>query len=396
MGGFPFRAETDRLVALARSTTCTCVGASSCLRCIADRLTPHLHLVRLPLLLAPLPEPPPEFLEHIAGPTITCLDYGGAPSLAPVVVERRQTCAECGAELERGGRGVHFWPAGTRLFALPGRHTIGPEIAFRVLRAPVSRCPEPTTSCGTVTAIEFGRMKLVALLRVSTRTQERDGYGLDSQEADIRAWARLHKHRIAYVVRETVPGDAAPNLRAGLCEAMQLVTLERADGIVVARLDRLARDLILQEQLIAEVDHIGGVLRSAAASEDENLIDNDPRRVLIRQILGAIAQYDRAMIRLRTRNGREVKAARGGYIGGAPPFGWEARGGQLVPLEIEQIARRRIKEWHRQGCSYRVIAAKLNAAGIPPKKAEVWSANSVRRIVLNVTRAVPAPERKAG
>lgn len=345
-------------------------------------------------LAAPTPRPP-ELLEHVAGPVIASLAYAGRPSLPPVVVERRQTCAECGAELERGGRGVHFWPAGTRLFALPGQRVIGPEITARALRATTSTCAQARSSGGQVTAIEFGRMKLVALLRVSTKAQERDGYGLASQEADIRAWAKLHKHRIACVVRETAPGDAAPNFREGLCEAMQLVARGRAEGIVVGRLDRLARDLILQEQLIAEVGHLGGVLRSAAPAEDENLVDNDPRRVLIRQILGAIAQYDRAMIRLRTKNGRDVKAAEGGYIGGAPPFGWEARGGQLVPVESEQITRRRIKEWHRQGWSYRKIANRLNAEGIPPKKAEIWLPNTVRRIISNPTRATrPEPRRR--
>lgn len=351
-------------------------------------------------LFAPPPRITPALLEHVAGPVIACLGYGGRPSLPAVVVERRQACAECGDELERGGRGAHFWPAGTRLFALPGERTIGPDIAARALRAATSTCTEARSSAALVTCIEFGRMRFVALLRVSTKGQERDGYGLDSQEADVRAWAKLNKHRIACVVRETIPGDTAPNFREGLCEAMQLVGAGKADGIVVGRLDRLARDLILQEQLIAEIDRIGGATRSAAPAEDENMIDNDPRRVLIRQILGAIAQYDRAMIRLRTKNGREVKAARGGYVGGSPPFGWEARGGELVPLESEQIIRRRIKEWHRQGWSYRKITNHLNAQGIPPKKAEIWQPNTVRRVILNSNRAVPPGppirERKAG
>ena len=39
-------------------------------------------------------------------------------------------------------------------------------------------------------------MKLVAYVRVSTIGQVREGYGLDAERADIRAWAKANHHRI--------------------------------------------------------------------------------------------------------------------------------------------------------------------------------------------------------
>src|SRR5207244_2593385 len=102
----------------------------------------------------------------------------------------------------------------------------------------------------------------------------------------------------------------------------------RVRGLVVYRLDRLARDLVLQEQLLSEVWRMHGVVCSTSPSEDAYLAPDDagddPSRALIRQILGAVAQYERGMIRLRLRQGKARKVARGGYAGGAPPFGFRA------------------------------------------------------------------------
>ena len=115
------------------------------------------------------------------------------------------------------------------------------------------------------------------------------------------------------------------------------------------RLDRLARDLVLQEQLLAEVWRMGATVSSTAAGEDAYLNDDpgDPSRRLIRQVLGAVSDYERAMVRLRLATGRRHKADAGGYAYGAPPFGFRSDGGQLVPRLEEQPALALITELHR-------------------------------------------------
>jgi DNA invertase Pin-like site-specific DNA recombinase len=63
-----------------------------------------------------------------------------------------------------------------------------------------------------------------------------------------------------------------------------------ADAILVHRLDRLARDLVLQEILLREIHASGGALVSATPGENELLRDpHDPTRTLMRQMLGAFA-----------------------------------------------------------------------------------------------------------
>ncbi len=238
-------------------------------------------------------------------------------------------------------------------------------------------------------------MRLVCLARVSGRTQARDGAGIEDQEARVRAWAKREGVRIVYWARdEGVSGTAPVAEREGLVEALGLLRAGRADGIAVASLDRLARDVVLQEQLHAELAGMGKVLRSALPAEDHALVhdDDDPSRALVRRLLAAIAAYERDMIKLRLRGGRAQKAAAGGYCHGRPPYGWIASGKELVPVEAEQSVRRRIKIWHGQGLSLRAIAARLNSEGIPSKTGRQWSPVAVNSVVQNTRRPIkPRP-----
>ena len=111
---------------------------------------------------------------------------------------------------------------------------------------------------------------------------------------------------------------------------------------VRGQLDRLARDLIAQERLTAEIRRTGAGA-FAAAGAAAHLVDDpddpdDPSRELIRRVLGAVDEYERAMIALRLRSGREQKAASGGYAVGGPPCGRHAHGAERIPDERDHAA----------------------------------------------------------
>jgi DNA invertase Pin-like site-specific DNA recombinase len=102
-------------------------------------------------------------------------------------------------------------------------------------------------------------MKLAGYLRISTVGQATEGLGLEDQERAIRTWTRQHGHRLVTVVQDAaISGTKDLDDRAGLAEALGMVKDGRAVGIVVYRLDRLARDMVLLEQLMAEVWRLGG------------------------------------------------------------------------------------------------------------------------------------------
>jgi DNA invertase Pin-like site-specific DNA recombinase len=108
---------------------------------------------------------------------------------------------------------------------------------------------------------------------------------------------------------------------------------------------------------------------------------DDPSRKLIRQILGAVNEYERAMIRLRLRTGRARKREHGYAGDGPPPFGYRAEARQLVEDAGEQAVVARIRVLRGEGRSLREIAATLSAEGYRPKRSSTWHPGSLRLIV---------------
>jgi DNA invertase Pin-like site-specific DNA recombinase len=230
-------------------------------------------------------------------------------------------------------------------------------------------------------------VRVVGYLRVSTDRQAEKGLGLDVQKQAIREWAKSHSHRVvAYLADEGVSGSNGIENRDALPQALGMVKSGAAQGVVVYRLDRLARDLVLQETLLAEIQRMGGQLFSTSPAESDYLTDDaaDPSRTMIRQILGAVSQYERAMVRLRLSAGRRRKAEIGGYAFGSPRYGVKAEAGVLVEDPDEAAAVARIRELRAEGCSLREIAAVLTSEGFKPKRSAVWHPESLRRIVARL------------
>jgi DNA invertase Pin-like site-specific DNA recombinase len=227
-------------------------------------------------------------------------------------------------------------------------------------------------------------MNVAAYLRVSTDTQVDRGAGLEIQEEAIRAWARANRHRIVGVFTDAgVSGTNGIENRAALPDVLDTLDAGRAGGVVVYRLDRLARSLVAQEQLLMEIRKLGAEVFSTAGGEQEFLRDDpdDPSRTLIRQILGAVAGYDRAMIRMRLRRGQQKKIEKGGYGGGRPPYGYAAAGGHLLPRPEEQAVIARAKDLRRGGGSLRAICSSLEAEGFHPRSGSQWHPVQVSRML---------------
>lgn len=232
----------------------------------------------------------------------------------------------------------------------------------------------------------FVTMRVVGYLRVSTEVQAEGGLGLDVQRHAISTWAKASGHKITlWASDEGVSGSNGLDSRVGLLDAISALQEKSVQGLVVYRLDRLARDLNLQEQLLAEVWRIGGRVFSTSASEDSYLdpegAADDPSRTMIRQILGAVSEYERAVIRLRLRSGKQRKAAAGGYVGGGVPLGQRVESKELVADAGELVVRDRILELHTEGKSLRSIAAQLDAEGHKPKRSARWHAETIRCVV---------------
>lgn len=160
-------------------------------------------------------------------------------------------------------------------------------------------------------------MALIGYARVSTADQD-----LAAQRAALAAAG------CAEIVEETASGAAAA--RPAL--ARLLARIGRGDTLVVARLDRLARSLAHLLAVLARLEARGAGFRSLADPIDTA----GPSGTLVLQILGAVAEFERALIRERTRAGLAAARARG-RRGGNP--GLVARD----PATVARLARARAR-----------------------------------------------------
>jgi DNA invertase Pin-like site-specific DNA recombinase len=123
--------------------------------------------------------------------------------------------------------------------------------------------------------------------------------------------------------------------------------------LIIEKLDRLARDLMVQEATIGDLQKSGFILISVA---EPDLMASDLTRILMRQMMGAVAQYDKSQIVLKLRAARTRKRFVEGRCGGRKPFGRD---------EIERPAIGKMKALRAHGMAFERIAAKLNAERLP-------------------------------
>lgn len=205
-------------------------------------------------------------------------------------------------------------------------------------------------------------MRLVAYVRVSTAKQADEGYGLEDQTRVVRKWAREHRHRIVKVfIEKAVSGTVVSDDRPELATALSWIEDGKAGGLLAPNLDRLARELVVQEAALAQAWKYGG--RAFMADQGELLPDDpeDPMRTAMRQMMGVFAQLDRGMTVAKLRRGRRIKGEQGEYAYGAPPYGWAAHKKTLIELPEEQVTRARARELRAAGASLRAICAVLEA-----------------------------------
>ncbi len=154
----------------------------------------------------------------------------------------------------------------------------------------------------------------------------------------------------------------------------------------VERADRLARDLVVGE-LILDRFRAAGVRVLDAEGVELTAGDADPTRKLIRQVLGAVAEFDRCVTVLKLRAARERIRARDGRCEGRKAFG-------ANPAEEQALERilslRRGNRAHGR-TSFSKIAATLNAEGVPTRTGKKWAPavvfGIVRRVAPKLTKA---------
>lgn len=226
-------------------------------------------------------------------------------------------------------------------------------------------------------------MNLVAYLR---RSREDDGYGLASQETEIRRWANDRNHEIVTVCVDNGVGGSVPAAdRPGLAEALSLIGPDGLDGLVVHSQDRLARALHIQEAVFAEVWRHGKYVYTTLDGEIAQDDPDDPMRTFVRQVMGAVNELQRRQVIANMRRGRREKARQGGYVGGfSKRFGYRLIDGAWIPHPGEQEAIQIARRLRAEGLTLQGIADRLGQGGHQPSGGGKWHPATVRRLISRV------------
>lgn len=216
-------------------------------------------------------------------------------------------------------------------------------------------------------------VKAFAYLRVSGRGQV-PGDGFPRQTEACRTFAGAHDLTIVQTFEDRgVSGTKDPTENLAARPAwIALLSAIAANGvrtIIVEKLERLARDLMVQEHILADLTRRGITLVSVA---EPDLCSADPTRTLLRQIMGAIAEYDRKMVVLKLAAARKRCRATGARCEGVKPYG--TKDGEATVL-ARMVALR------AEGATLQAIADDLNSAGVKPRLAERWGVRSIQGIL---------------
>lgn len=223
--------------------------------------------------------------------------------------------------------------------------------------------------------------------RVSTSVQV-SGDGFPRQEEACRAFAGKQGWSVLRVFKEQQTGSDEWADRKYLSEAMELSSgVHEVDTIIVERADRLSRDLIVSELFLRECKKKNVKIYAADSGEELVNSSGDPTRTLIRQILGAVAEWDKTVLCQKLQAGRRAMVKKTGKpCGGkvANPYG--DRGGVAQKNEERGILRT-ILTLRGQGLSYENIATRLRNCRIKtpnplgsPNVPWQWSGKTVERL----------------
>lgn len=228
----------------------------------------------------------------------------------------------------------------------------------------------------------MSRTKVIGYLRVSTEAQADGGVSLDAQRSKVESYAALYDLDLVAVVVD--PGASGKTMeRPGLQAVLARLGAGEADGLLVAKLDRLTRSV---RDLGALLD-LGFRDRFALLSVSEQIDTRSAAGRLVLNVLCSVAEWERETIGERTREALAHLRASGACLGGEA-LGW-ARGeerdddGRLVVREVAEEAAtvRRILALRAHGHTLRAIAAKLAEEGHRTKRGGAWGPQTIANVI---------------
>ena len=200
-------------------------------------------------------------------------------------------------------------------------------------------------------------MQVVGYVRVSTDEQS---LSVDAQQHALERWCQARQALLMAVYTDVGVGGGTPlEKRPGLLSALNALTRGRV--LLVVRRDRLARDTLTAAMCEKIAQKVGASILTVSGEGN----GEGPEAQLMRTILDAFAQYEKALIALRTKAGMARKREKGERLG-MVPYSWQLAADRvhLIDHAPEQAVIVTVRALRASGLSYRAIAEALNRRGL--------------------------------
>ena len=182
------------------------------------------------------------------------------------------------------------------------------------------------------------KLRLIGYVRVSTARQ-REGYSLEAQREAIERYCQAHGHELVGIEEES---ESAIKARPVFQRVKAQVLDGKADGLIVAKLDRLGRSVRDLANIAEELSQHGKQLISVR----DNIDTSTSNGKLLFHILSAVAEYERELLIERTKAGRALAEKQG----------------KICHRPRKEIDPKVLREMKAKGVSHRMMAKILGVS----------------------------------
>jgi DNA invertase Pin-like site-specific DNA recombinase len=218
-----------------------------------------------------------------------------------------------------------------------------------------------------------GKSKIEAIGYMRTSSATNVGRDKDSEQRQrvaIESCAKAGYSIVDWFYDPAVKGSDAVTERPGFKDMLDRIAGNGVRTIIVESPDRFARDLAVQLAGHDFLKNLGVALIPATAPDF--FTEDTPTAVLVRQVLGAIAQFEKASLVAKLKAARDRKIAQGIKCGGRRTH---------AEKSPELVAAAKALQAERPRLSLRKISARLAGMGYVGASGRPYEAMSVRNML---------------
>jgi DNA invertase Pin-like site-specific DNA recombinase len=212
----------------------------------------------------------------------------------------------------------------------------------------------------------------VGYIRVSTDNQAESGAGLRAQRSAIRSEAARQGWIVAGVFEDAGASAKSLSGRPALTNALGALARGEASVLIVSKLDRLARSVHDFAGLVRMAERQGW----AIVAVDLGVDMTSPTGGLMANITASVAEWERRIISVRTKEALAEKKAAGVRLG--------------RPRLLDQGIADQIRSLRASGLKLQAIADHLNEMKVLTPTGRIWSPALVRKVTLQVAQPIAA------